>query len=187
MSERLKQYWANKVSRESVNPLVEMIVRTRMENVLREEEKAGISPTKDFNTRAMGLIGNILLLSAIGGGIGGGISAGNASIAGGDKYDGALAGSALGLGAGIMLNLVGSSAGRVKPLLSKKEALKSKRSKAARYLVPGYAGYAGARESKYDNAAIARGLNKPFSLLVHEYSPSFDEVEDLVGTKPKGQ
>lgn len=183
MSERLKQYWANKVSRESVNPLVEMIVRTRMENVLREEEKAGISPTKDFNTRAMGLIGNILLLSAIGGGIG----VGNAAITGGDKYDGALVGSALGLGAGIMLNLVGSSAGRVKPLLSKKEALKSKRSKAARYLVPGYAGYAGARESKYDNAAIARGLNKPFSILVNEYSPAFDEVEDMVGTNLKGK
>lgn len=183
MSERLKQYWANKVSRESVSPLVEMIVRTRMENVLREEEKAGISPTKDFDTRAMGLIGNILLLSAIGGGIG----VGNAAITGGDKYDGALAGSALGLGAGIMLNLVGSSVGRVKPLLSKKEALKSKRSKAARYLVPGYAGYAGARESRYDNAAIARGLNKPFSLLVHEYSSDFGEVEDMVSTKPKGQ
>lgn len=183
MSERLKQYWANKVSRESVNPLVEMIVRTRMENVLREEEKAGISPTKDFDTRAMGLIGNILLLSAIGGGIG----VGNATIAGGDKYDGALAGSALGLGAGVLLNLVGSSAGRVKPLLSKKEALKSKRSKAARYLVPGYAGYAGARESKYDNAAIARGLNKPFSILVNEYSPAFGEVEDMVSTNPKGK
>lgn len=183
MSERLKQYWANKVSRESVNPLVEMIVRTRMENVLREEEKARISPTKDFNTRAMGLIGNILLLSAIGGGIG----AGHATIDGQDKYDGALAGSALGLGAGVLLNLVGSSAGRAKPLLSKKEALKSKRSKAARYLVPGYAGHAGARESKYDTAAIARGLNKPFSILVNEYSPAFDEVEDMVGTNPKGK